>query len=634
MTWFISKPTIAASAVLMALSCGALVACTTSYEQKGGQTKPQSLAPDEQQNDNTAFLELAEIHAARILAASPEWATQLGIDETVAGVGFQSRLSDFSTAGKSKLYALNRELLDEVKEIDRSRLNGTAAVTYDVMYSSYDIAARQNAFGIGLPSIALANPPYAVDQLFGQHVAMPMFFTSQIPVKDKAQLAAYISRLEQFSQVMMDIGDLLEADAEIGVVPPRFVLKAISESARNFGSGSISEHPIVESIEEKIDALGDLSNDEKQTAKDQVRRTISDEINPAFQRFAQRVDALYLRSSDDAGVWRLPNGEALYQVALESYGAVGMTADEIHDLGLQDVSRIQGEMDELLRGLGYSEGTVGERMNLLASDPINLYPNNDVAKEGILKDLERYIEDIKPVMLDWFETSTSKPIVIKRVPTYQENSSGAAFYTPPALDGSQPGTFWINLKDTADWPKYTLKSLVYHEALPGHHFQTSVQQEIEDMPLIRNMIWFVDYGEGWALYTEELAHEMGMYENDPLGDLGRLRLELYRAARLVVDTGVHDKRWTRQRAIDWMVETTGETVPSIAREIDRYAVWPAQATSYKIGMIKFQRLREKAEQELGDRFDIRAFHNELLVAGPMPMGVLEARMDEWIEEQK
>ena len=190
------------------------------------------------------------------------------------------------------------------------------------------------------------------------------------------------------------------------------------------------------------------------------------------------------------------------------------------------------------------------------------------------------------------------------------------------------------MKDTADWPKYTLESLVYHEAIPGHHFQVSVQQEIEDMPLIRNMIWFVDYGEGWALYTEELAVEMGMYDNDPLGDLGRLRMELYRAARLVVDTGLHDQKWTRQQAIDWMVAATGETLPSITREIDRYSVWPGQATSYKIGMIKFQRLRQQAEHELGAKFEERAFHDELLVAGPMPMSVLEARMDEWIEAQK
>ncbi len=590
-------------------------------------------APTVSEQSNQAFLALADRHASRIFAVSPEWATQLGVTEEIAGAEFASRLSDFSRSGNADLVALNQELLAELRQVDRAVLTGTAAVTYEVMLNAYEVAARQNAFGVGMASLLWVNPPYAVDQLFGQQIAMPRFFTAQMPVTSEKQLRDYLRRLDDLGPAMSDVAKLLEDDAKKGVVPPRFVLSAVAKSARGFADDDINQHPIMVYLVRALDAMSALSEAERRVAAQQARTVIASQVVPAFDQFASAVEGLIHESTDEPGIWRLPDGDKMYQVALDGYGATGMTADEIHRLGLRDVRRIHAEMNQILLSLGYPTGAVGERMKLLSTNPEYLYPNTDQAKADILRELEAHIQNMLKVAPHWFETVPPQPIVVKRIPAYEEASSSGAYYTPPTLDASQPGTFWINLKDTADWPRYTFESLVYHEAVPGHHFQASIQQEIDDMPLIRQMMWFADYGEGWALYTEALAVEMGMYDNDPLGNLGRLRMELYRAVRLVVDTGLHHKRWTRQQAIDWMVEATGETESSIAREIDRYAVWPGQATSYKIGMIQFQRIRDKAERALGDRFDIRGFHNELLTGGAMPMAVLEARMDRWIARQ-
>lgn len=618
--------------LLSGISALALASCSFNAPIAETTNKPLS-AQSKVQITNTEFLALADRHAAEIFQTSPEWATQMGVSAEIAGENFTRKLSDFSPKGNADLVELNQTLLAELEAIDPRSLSGTAAVTYEIMLHSYKLAARQNEYDMGVASVLWVNPPYAVDQLFGQHITLPRFFTSQIPITNREQLDDYLQRLEQLAAAITDVENLIKRDAQKGIVPPKFALDAVAKSAREFATPEAPVHPISVAASQKINALEDLSDAQKAEFKRRVITIVTDDIKPAFDAFSNSVEVLAESASDDAGIWRLPDGDKLYQIALENYGASGLTADEIHQIGLRDVERIHKEMDLILQDLGYYVGSVGSRMNSLSKNPEYLYPNTSEVKDGILRELEAYITDISTVAPEWFEEIPPQPIIVKRIPVYEEGTSAGAYYTQPALDGSQPGIFWINLKDTADWPKYALKSLVYHESIPGHHLQLSIQQNISDMPLIRNMVWFADYGEGWALYTEELAVEMGMYDNDPLGNLGRLKMELYRAARLVVDTGIHDKRWSRQEAIDWMVETTGETTESITREIDRYSVWPGQATSYKIGMIKMQRLREKAETTLGDAFDIRKFHSEILNIGAVPMSVLERRMDEWIKSQ-
>ena len=607
------------------LGCG----CASGDTQIQPSPREVASRPD----PSAAFLKLADDHAARILQTAPEWATQLGVSETIGGKFYRRGLSDYSVAGNRALVALNQMLLKELEMVDRSELTGTALVTFDVMKAAYGLAARQNTQGVGYASLLGVNPPYAIDQLFGAHVSLTRFFAGQIPVTNAAELDDYMARLALLSGAIDDVATVVRDDAKRGVLPPRFALEAVRDSLRRLADGSIEKNPIVSSIVDRVASLEDLTAERRRDAGAKVRMLVQRNVQPALGNLAATVEQLISESGNEAGIWRLKNGSELYQIALDNYGANGLTADEIHSIGRRDVERILDEMDGYLRTQGLRKGTVGDRMRSLAARSDVQFENSDHGRAEAMKTLETHVANIMAVAPDWFGHIPPQALEVRRIPPHEQDTASGAYYTPPSLDGKQPGIFWINLKDTADWPAYSLESLVYHEAVPGHHFQASSQLAIDDLPLIRKMMWFADYGEGWALYTEALAVEMGMYDNDPLGHLGRLRMELYRAARLVVDTGLHKKRWTRDRAIDWMTEVTGEPRSAIEREIDRYAVWPGQATSYKLGMIQFQRFRAKAERALGTQFDVRAFHDFVLAGGAMPMQVLEAQLDRWIAEQ-
>jgi len=615
--------------ILIASSLGVISSCSQMGTQKDVDiTLPKT------QDASAAFLEMSEKHASKILKLSPEWATQLGVSEQIGGKGYASKLSNYTFSGIARTYELNASLLTELNTVDRTQLSGTSLVTYDVMKNAYQIAARHNAHKIGYGAVMGAAPPYVIDQLFGVHINLPQLFSSQQSITSEQEMVVYIDRLKKLSKAMDDVALTAETDAQHGHAPPAFALESIVKSVRIFTGGEIINNPIITSFAEKITTIDGVSNDDKRRMNNQMIGMLTTEIYPAFNDFADRIEALIPLAGADAGIWRVKGGADLYEIALSNYGANGLNADEIHQIGVNDVKRIHGEMDAILRARGYVEDHIGVRMTALAKDPKVLYPNTDEGRQEILDDLTSYVNDVIKIAPKWFGTLPPQAVEVKRIPIYQQDSSAGAYYWPPSLDGTKPGTFWINLKNTADWPKYSLKTLVYHEGVPGHHFQASLQLDVKDMPLIRNMMYFSEYGEGWALYAEELAVDMGLYENDPLGNLGRLKMELYRAARLVVDTGLHAKKWTREQAIDYMVDVTGEPREGIVREIDRYAVWPGQATSYKLGMIRFQKLRAKAEVELRSKFDVKKFHDAVLLDGSMPMPVLEARMDKWIEIEK
>lgn len=356
---------------------------------------------------------------------------------------------------------------------------------------------------------------------------------------------------------------------------------------------------------------------------------------PAYTRLEAAMENLLPQAGADAGIWRLgPEGAAFYQMALDAYGAGGMDGDEVHALGLSEVERITAEMDAILQGQGLTEGSVAERLAVVTDRPGAVYPNTDEGRDELLQSLRAQVAEIMTLAPDWFGALPTQKIEVRRIPVYEQDSSPGGYYSGPSLDGARPGIYWINLKNTADNPKLGLNTLTYHEAVPGHHFQISLQRAIDDMPLMRNLLSYSEFAEGWALYGEALAKEMGLYDDDPLGDLGRLQAEIFRAARLVVDTGLHHKRWTREQAIDYMVAATGETRASVTREVERYAAVPGQACSYKLGMLQIQKMRAKAEAELGEAFDIREFHDQVLLSGAMPMEVLSARINRWIATKK
>lgn len=594
---------------------------------------------------DAAFLAMADAHARAFLRTAPEAATELGVSEEIAGAGYLARLGGYGFEAHQAARAMNETLLQELKSHDRDALTGAAATTYDVLRNAYEVAAQRNQFnfggaspfGAGSPNSgdAWALTPYFMTQLTGAHLALPRMLMTQHPIASKAEADAYLMRLNDLSRALDEAASTLADDAGAGVAPPRFAIEGILNNINGFTAAEPAAHPLVTTFAAKIATLSDVTPEERAAMTARAGEIVKAAVYPAYARLASQVAALRAQTSEDAGVWRLgEEGEAWYQLALAAYGAGTKTGDDVHEIGLAEVARITAEMDRLLTSIGLAEGSVGERMVALAERPDNLYPNTDEGREALLASLRRQVADILAIAPTWFGRLPDYPVEVRRIPEHEEDSSPGGYYTSPSLDGSRPGVYWINLKDTADNPIHSLKSLTYHEAVPGHHFQAAYQRSIEGMPMIRTMLGYSEYAEGWGLYAEALAAEMGMYKDDPAGDLGRLQAEIFRAARLVVDTGLHHKRWTREQAIDYMTEATGETRDSVTREIERYAVIPGQACAYKLGMLKMQELRAFAETELGDEFDIRKFHDQVLSIGDSPLPVLEASIKTWVSAEK
>jgi uncharacterized protein (DUF885 family) len=636
---FALRLSAAALALLATASCG------KGKPSEGGSGSSIEAAAAAALDPSKEFLAMAERHARAFLATAPEAATELGVGEDVAGEGYLSRLGGYGFEAHQTARQMNEEFLMELRGFDRSALSGATAIAYDVLKNAYDTAARRNQFdfggatpfGGGLPNSgdSWAMSPYFMTQLTGPHLALPRMLMTQHPIESKAHVEAYIARLTDMARALDEAGETVSTDAGIGIAPPLFAVEAIAASLKSFTAGPAAAHPLVTTLESRMAALGGLADADRADFKARAVAAVEEAVYPAYARLAASIDLIKEQTNADAGVWRLgEEGEAFYQAALSAYGAGTRNGDDVHELGLSEVARITAEMDGLLKSIGLANGPVAARMEALAARPDNLYPNTDEGREALLASLREQVDEIMAKAPAFFGRLPESKVEVRRIPVHEQDSSPGGYYTGPSLDGSRPGIYWINLKDTADNPKHSLKSLTYHEAVPGHHFQTAYQRSIKDMPLIRNLLSYSEYGEGWGLYAEALAKEMGMYENDPAGDLGRLQAELFRAARLVVDTGLHWKRWSREEAIDYMVSVTGETRATVTREIERYAVVPGQACAYKLGMLKIQELRTKAEAELGTKFDIRGFHDAVLSTGDAPLPVLEAAINAWIAAHK
>jgi uncharacterized protein (DUF885 family) len=639
------KPTLLFVTATLALV--AVASCGKAKDATAGDAARDASAgaASEQLDPSAEFLRMADRHAKAFLATAPEAATELGVGEDVAGAGYLRRLGGYGFEAHQNARALNETFLQELREFDRGELKGAAATTYDVLKNAYDTAARRNQFdfggatpfGAGLPNSgdSWAMSPYFMTQLTGPHLALPRMLMTQHPVASKGDVEAYLSRLEDMARALDEAGATISTDAGIGVVPPRFAIEGIAASIANFTTGPAGEHPLVRALDDKMKGIAAISAEERGQYAARAAILVGETVYPAYRRLGEAVELLKTETNDDAGVWRLgEEGEAFYQAALTAYGAGTKNGEEVHELGLAEVARINAEMDSLLKSIGLTQGSVAGRMEELAGRPDNLYPNTDQGREALLASLRGQVGAIMEKAPQYFGRLPESKVEVRRIPVHEQDSSPGGYYTGPSLDGSRPGIYWINLKDTGDNPKHSLKTLTYHEAVPGHHFQTAYQRSTADMPLIRNMLSYSEYGEGWGLYAEALAKEMGMYEGDPAGDLGRLQAEIFRAARLVVDTGLHYKRWTRDQAIDYMIAATGETRASVTREIERYAVIPGQACAYKLGMLKIQELRAKAEAELGDKFDVREFHDVILSIGDAPLPVVQSTINAWIAGKK
>ncbi len=557
------------------------------------------------------------------LNESPQRATSLGLDKGDRA-NLKSLLDDRSGAEKARRLAVTRGQRTALGTIDRAALGTPAKVDYDVVaYQLRTAVDGGERFAFG--NVGNRYSPYVISQLTGAYQEVPDFLDNQHKIETKADAEAYLARLHAFATVLDQDLDRAQTDTSGGVVPPDFILDTTLAQLNALRGAPADQTVLVTSLAKKAKGAG-LDGDYAGPAQ----AIVAKEVYPALDRQIALVIALRAKAGHDAGVWRLKDGEAYYAAALGAATTTTLAPAEVHKLGLHQVAEISKDIDRILKRRGMKTGTVAERLTALNDDPAQLYANTDEGRSALIDQLNAQIDRVYGRLPEAFHTVPKAKVTVKRVPPFIQDGAPNGYYQRAALDGSRPAIYFINLKDTHDWPKFGLPTLTYHEAIPGHHLQISIQQETTSIPLIRRTAGFSAYSEGWALYAEQLADEMGMYKGDELGRVGFLQSFLFRATRLVVDTGMHYKQWTREQAVAYMVAATGYTPGRVTREIDRYCAWPGQACSYKVGHTMWMRLRDRAKSRLGPRFDLKDFHDAGLNLGAMPLTVLEGVIDGYI----
>lgn len=577
--------------------------------------------------DQSARLtEVLDRVSTEILHESPERCTALGIDEARAGGRYIDKLSDSSKDGARRYRAILETALTDLNAINRAGLSQQDTVTLDVVKTSFENSVANMRYEVG----GGAGAPYVVTQLTGAYTSIPDFLDSQHPVTTRDEAEAYLARVGEFARQLDQETAIIGADAEAGVIAPDFAIDKAIQQLTQFASAAPAQNVLVQSLVRRLPGVAEIPETERAGFVTRAEAAVREAVLPAYQRQIEALTAVRPRAVHDAGVWRLENGADMYATSLRQRTTTSLTPDEIHDMGLELIAQHTGEMDAILRAQGLTNGTVAQRIATVSNRPDQLYPNTDAGRAQLLSDLNAQVEAIEAMMPRAFNTLAQAPLEIKRVPVTTEAGAPGGYYERASLDGSRPGAYYINLRDTREWPKFSLPTLTYHEGVPGHHWQISIQQESGSIPFIRSaLLGFSAFSEGWGLYAEQLADELGAYEGDPLGRLGYLQSATFRASRLVVDTGMHAKRWTREQAIQSMMEATGDQQSAVVTEIERYSVWPGQACSYMVGRQAINRMRDNARQTLGAAFDLKGFHDTMLANGAVPLSVLEQIVQTW-----
>ncbi len=604
-----------------ALALGAtLPGCTTT-----GAGDAAALAPATAGGEDQRLRTMLDRFFYARLDDNPEQATGLGLDKGERA-HLRSKLDDYSAAGQAKDLARAKAELAELRQVDRTRLSEAAALDYDVVeYGLLNRIQASERFTYGSAGGRFA--PYVLSQLTGPYRGIPDFLDTQHSIENQADAESYVARVAQFPRALDESLERQKQDAARGVFAPDYILDTTLKQLRSLRDQPAANTLLVASLARRAKAAG-LGD----SYAAQAEKIVAGEVFPALDRHIATVTDLRGKATHDAGVWRLPDGAAYYAGALKAATTTNMTPDEVHQLGLEQVAELEARLDPILRGHGLTQGTAGERLAQLNKEPSQLYPNTDEGRAALLAELNRHIERMDARLPEAFATLPKAEVEVRRVPPLIQAGAPGGYYDSAPLDGSRPAIYYINLRDTFDRPKFGLATLTFHEATPGHHLQVSLAQESEDIPLIRRLGGYSAYSEGWALYAEQLADEMGLYEGDPLGRAGMLQSYLFRATRLVVDSGIHAKRWSREQATDYFIKTTGIARGRSQGEIDRYTVWPGQATSYKVGHIMWDRLRSEAKARLGARFDLRDFH-QVLLQGAVPLTILEKLVNQRIAER-
>ena len=556
------------------------------------------------------------------LDLSPEFQTRLGIKK------------DYGKLNDNSPEADERDLEIDKKELawltDSVNVN---ALSKDALLS-YKLFKQQKENSIANYKYRLHN--YPVNQMHGAQSGKPAFMINMHRIDSISDAEAYISRLNGFNRFFTQVVENLKAREAIGIVPPKFVYDKVIQDSENILVGqpfdnSNKQSTLLEDFMKKVNKL-DIDEKTKSNLEFQANEALLTSVKPAYEGLVSFMKEQKERANTDDGAWKFPDGEAFYNMALKMTTTTDLTADEIHEIGLSEVARIHGEMEAIKNQVGF-EGTLQDFFQFMKTDKQFYYTSDQKGKDAYLKEAVHLIDSMKTRLDEIFITKPKADIIVKAVEPFREKSAGKAFYNRPAADGSRPGIYYANLYDMESMPTYQMEALAYHEGIPGHHMQLAIQQELEEVPMFRKFGGYTAYTEGWGLYSEFIPKEMGFYA-DPYSDFGRLAMELWRACRLVVDTGIHSKKWTREEGIKYYTDNTPNAELDAIKMVERHIVMPGQATAYKIGMLKIVALRKNAKDALGDKFDIREFHEVVISHGAIPLNVLEDFVDEYIASKK
>ena len=560
------------------------------------------------------------------LSRSPEFLTYLGRKDRLG------EWDDLSDEHAAKELEHSQRDLKQLKTFDRAQLDPATALSFDLLEQSLENDIEDYQW-------RLYN--YPVNQMFGRHSSVVSLLINQHKISSIDDAEAYIARLNGVSVLFEQLIAGIEARTAANIVPPKFVFPHVIRDSQNIIKGAPFDEgqpsALLADFSAKLDQLAEmesahLSDAGKAKLLASATAALLGSVQPAYQSLIAHLTELEAKASNEDGVWKWKNGDSYYNVALKRTTTTDLTADEIHKIGLAEVDRIQGEMRLIKEQVGF-EGDLKAFMAFMRDDPQFYYANDDAGKTRYLSEATELIDSMKLRLDELFITQPKADLKVKAVEAFREQSAGKAFYQRPSENGARPGLYYANLYDMMAMPTYQMEALAYHEGIPGHHMQLAIQQELEQVPKFRKFGGYTAYIEGWGLYSEFLPKEIGMY-SDPYSDFGRLAMELWRACRLVVDTGIHSQRWTRAKAIQYYSDNTPNALSDAVKMVERHVVMPSQATAYKIGMLKILQLRQSAKTALGEGFDIRAFHDEILKYGPLPLNVLEAKIDAWVAAQK
>jgi uncharacterized protein (DUF885 family) len=582
---------------------------------------------------------------AEIVRDSPERATRAGLPADLAGDDFKTRLDDRSATALDRRRTMALRLDAQLRGFDRAALDDADQVTFDVLGAQFSAAAAGAKFTYGRFGED-GFSPYVLNQLDSAFLTLPDFMDTRHEVRTLLDARDYVTRLGQVAVAIDAETERARLDASAGVTPPDFVIDRTLAALETQIGTPPAALTYVTALKRKLEALvgplslpppgaaaakqGPVDVTRARALLTQAESIVATKIQPAHIRAASFLRSIRPGAAHDAGIGRFRDGAAYYAAALAQQTTTKLTPEEIHAIGLKQVQKLLGELDGALRVQGLTEGPAGQRLAQFSADPRFQYPPTDEGRAQLIADVNGRVQAIMARAPQWFGTLPKAKLEVRRVPLLLEASQSGAYYESPSLDGAQPGIYYINLRDLAQMTKIDLPTQDYHEAVPGHHFQIALAQEQTALPLVRRISGFNAFAEGWALYAEQLVDEAGLYEADPVGRIGFLRWRLWRAAQLVVDTGIHAYGWNREHAITYLLNVTGDNPAVVTSEVERYAVWPGQACGYEIGRIEIERLREKAQRGLGPKFELKKFHDVVLLNGSVPLMVLESRIDGWI----